>query len=979
MWRRADIVEELSLASPGLERQIQALIAASDPRPRDVRRAVLSVCRYLLRAQHRATPFGLFAGVTAARFGPHAQAEWGTGHQPVVAASAEWLAAVIAKIEERPEAFAHLLVMTNSCLMVRGDQLIVAYQSQPQPQTKRPSAVEVSMTYTAPLQLAVAAAKSPIRVGDLRDKICADFPDASAEKVNGLLAELVARRVLITALHASATETDPLAHLIEQLPADDADDVLSDLGSELRSIHSALEECSTSDGDAARPARQELAARMSAVTAVDRHPLAVDLRLDADIALPEEVAREVERAAVALARVSAAPYGAAAWKSYHQRFYERFGIGSMVPVLDVVADSGIGYPDGYPGSTTAPRSPARSSRDEALVRIAQTAALDGHHEVILDESLIESLKTGPGPIRLPPHLEIGVRVSAASMEALQRGDFGLEVVSVSRGAGVGSGRFQRVLSPADRAAMAAELADLPGADVNTVAAQLSFPPLLADTAHVARAPQMLPLAISLEEHRVTDDQTLTVDDLAVGCDGRRMYLAVPRLGHRVEAIGMHALNLNTHTPPLARFLTELSRAQCSAVTTFDWGAAAAMPFLPRLRYGRTVLSPARWRLDPTELPDRSHAWADWDHALCQWQRRRRLPRHVYLTEGDRLLALDLDQPGHRVLLREHLNRATAVLTETTADTGWLEGRAHEVVVALRAAKPPSWPRLPRPTTARFIGRDQGQVPATSTVLLASLYGDIRRQDTILTRHLPDLLAQLGQPPWWYVRFRDPDQHLRLRIALPNPGAFGQVASTVSTWSEQLHHAGLLREVRYSTSYPETGRWGAEQAWSAAEGVFRADSRALLIQLLQPSRPHRRALVAAHSVAIACAFRGSTEAGMQWLIEHIPATAPAPIPRDQFRQAVHAADPHAGWAALRALPGGAAVVQAWADRDAEIARYRELMPGPDEGIDPDDVLGSLLHVHFVRAVAVDFAEEAICLYLARATALAWMARTAGRKE
>ncbi|MFB6724812.1 lantibiotic dehydratase [Kribbella sp. NPDC056345] len=979
VWQRADIVEELSLASPGLARQIQDLTAATAPPPRDVRRAVLSVCRYLLRAQHRATPFGLFAGVTAAGFGPHASAEWGTGHQPVVAASAEWLAAVIAKIEGCPEAFADLLVMTNSCLVVRGDRLIVAYQSRPQPQGKGPAAVEVSMAYTAPLQVAVAGAKTPIRVGDLSDKIHADFPDASVAKVSGLLAELVARRVLITALHAPGTETDPLAHLIGQLPATSAVSALPELMGELQSIHAALGECNTGEGDAARAARQAVASRMNAVIAIDRHPLAVDLRLDVDAVLPEEVAREVERAALALARVSAATYGAPAWKSYHQRFYERFGIGSMVPVLDVVADSGIGYPDGYPGSIAAQRRAPVSSRDETLVRIAQTSVLDGQQEVILDESLIESLKTGPDPVRLPPHLEIGVRVSAAGMEALQRGDFGLEVVSVSRGAGVGSGRFQRVLTPADRAAMTAELADLPGADDNTVAAQLSFPPLLADTAHVARAPQMLPLVISLEEHRGADDQTLTIDDLAVGCDGRRMYLAAPRRGHRVEAIGMHALNLNTHTPPLARFLTELSRAQCTAVTTFDWGAAAAMPFLPRVRYGRTVLSPARWRLEPTELPGRSKSWIEWDCALSQWQARRRLPQHVYLTEGDRLLALDLDQTGHRVLLREHLNRATAVLTEATAITGWCEGRAHEVVVALRATKPPSWPRLPRPTRTRIIGRDQGQVPAKSPVLLASLYGDIRRQDTILARHLPDLLEQLGQPLWWYVRFRDPDQHLRLRFALPDPGAFGQVAATVSSWSEQLHHSGLLREVRYSTSYPETGRWGAGRAWNAAEEVFRADSRALLTQLLQPSTPHRRALVAAHSVAIACAFRGSTKAGMQWLVDHIPATAPEPIPRDQFSQAVHAANPHSDWAALRALPGGAAIVQAWADRETALVLYRDLLPGPDEGIDADDVLGSLLHVHFVRAVAVDFAEEAICLYLARAAALAWTARTTRRPE
>ena len=41
--------------------------------------------------------------------------------------------------------------------------------------------------------------------------------------------------------------------------------------------------------------------------------------------------------------------------------------------------------------------------------------------------------------------------------------------------------------------------------------------------------------------------------------------------------------------------------------------------------------------------------------------------------------------------------------------------------------------------------------------------------------------------------------------------------------------------------------------------------------------------------------------------------------------------------------------------------------------PDAVLDSLLHVHFVRAVAIDFPEEAICRYLARTAALTWTAR------
>jgi len=306
--------------------------------------------------------------------------------------------------------------------------------------------------------------------------------------------------------------------------------------------------------------------------------------------------------------------------------------------------------------------------------------------------------------------------------------------------------------------------------------------------------------------------------------------------------------------------------------------------------------------------------------------------------------------------------------------GWCKGRAHEVVVPLKATRSPGWPPLPAPASARTFSPAQIQSPGISSVLLATLYGDLRRQDILLTQHLPDLLDRLGHPPWWFIRFRDPHQHVRLRIALPDPDAFAKTARTVSTWADELRAAGLLSDLRFPTSYREMGRWGSGAAWDAVEEVFRADSRAVVTQLCQPQRAHQRALVAAHSIAIATAFLGSTEAGMRWLIDHIAPTAPAPVPRAQFTETVRLADPSHDWAALRKVPGGQAIVEAWADHDAALAAYRHHLPGPDtQGIALDDVLSSLLHVHFVRHVAVDFPEEEICLYLTRATALAWMSR------
>jgi thiopeptide-type bacteriocin biosynthesis protein len=981
VWALTEVAEAIDHASPVLGQKVRALCSAEDPSPRETRRAALSAARYLQRMTGRVTPFGLLAGVAAASFGTSAQLRWATGHQATARAGAEWLAEVITQLEGCLGLLARLPVVANTTVTIRGNRLIVPYQ--PRADSRGTAAVEVSVRCTAAVRAAMDLARAPIRLEDLAAKIQAEFPAARPALVTAMLTELVACRALITSLHAPGTEPDGLAHLVRELNEAGAAMVApaAGLAASLNEVRALAERHNRMPAGQRHAVRAALSARMSRLARTRRHPLAVDLLLDAEVALPGEVAREAERAALALTRLSAYPAGTPAWRAYHQRFYERFGLGSLVPLLEVVSDSGIGWPDGYPGTVTAaPRSPL-SARDKTLLALAQRAALDGQREAALDEQMIAALELRSEQLRPPPHLELGVRVHAASERALQRGDFRLEIATVSRGAGVLTGRFLSMLPEHDRAALATSLAALPGGDRDTGMAQLSFPPLDPATAHVTRTPQILPTVISLAEHRAPGKQTLSAADLAIGCDGRRMYLAAPGRRQRIEAAGMHALNLLTHTPPLARFVTELCRAQCAQVTPFDWGAAADLPYLPRVRLGRTILSPALWRLEAADLPGAAASWGEWENALAAWRARRRAPHLVHLTEAGQYLPLDLDHAGHRALLRDHLAKArAAVLAEAPdpASNGWCGGRAHEIIVPLTAVQHPAWPPLPQPTAARLIGRDHGHAPAASTTLLASLYGDIHRQDTVLTEHLPGLLARLAQPAsWWYIRYRDPAQHLRLRIPLPDPSAFGQAAQTISTWAGELRAIGLLREVTYPTSYPETGRWGSGATWSAAQQVFSADSRALLTQLSLPEKPSRLALAAAHATAIATAFTGSITTGMRWLIGHVPARAPRPVPRAMFEEARRIACPRDNWAALRAAPGGAAIADAWAPRDQALATYRAYFPGPGtHGIAVDDVLGSLIHVSFVRACGIDFDDEAVSMHLARAAALTWAARTTG---
>ncbi|WP_444951958.1 thiopeptide-type bacteriocin biosynthesis protein [Micromonospora ureilytica] len=150
----------------------------------------------------------------------------------------------------------------------------------------------------------------------------------------------------------------------------------------------------------------------------------------------------------------------------------------------------------------------------------------------------------------------------------------------------------------------------------------------------------------------------------------------------------------------------------------------------------------------------------------------------------------------------------------------------------------------------------------------------------------------------------------MRIALPDPSAFGRAAERVSAWADDLRRRGLLRKVQYATSYSETGRWGSGPAIQAAEAVFITDSHAVLTQLGQPARPSRQALVAAQIAAIAVACTDTVEAAMRWLIDHVPAAAPQPVPKPLFGEAVRLAHPGGDWAGLRAVAGGATLVDAW---------------------------------------------------------------------
>ncbi|MEU5107388.1 lantibiotic dehydratase [Streptomyces sp. NPDC021354] len=922
IWQTEDFAAAVTAASPDLASRVGQVCAGQSLPDPAVRRTVLAVLRYLLRVRTRATPFGLFAGVAAARIDAAPALRVGTGHQVTARPNAAWTTALIDRFEEHSGLRPHLMLLASSLTIERDGYVVIAHR----PRGARDSAPElVQIRVTGPVREALDGARAPILWSDLAAKLSASFPTASPAAIEKLLAGLVGQRFLITSLRPAITATDPLAALLTHMrhlaPAEAA---------ELR-----------------KPPRPDF-----------------DLRVDWDLVVPETVAREAAAAAEALTRL--APRAAlTGWATWHGRFLERYGPRAVVPVMDAI-DS-LGYPSGYLGSTAAPAPPPLPDRDSRLIKLAHTAGMRRRIEVELDDAALEELATTDPDHPVQPSTEMTVRIHAASISALQQGEFMLHVAGVARSAGATTGRFLSMLDAEDRRRMTEVYAALPGVHRDALVAQISSTPLYTRAENVARAPQATELVISLGDYQGSGTSLIPMTDLAVTADAERLHLV--SIPHRrpVHTLLLNAVDLGHHTHPLARFLTEAPVALAVPCTGFMWGSAASnLPFLPALRYGRTILSPARWLLTSDDLPGASAPWPQWDDAVTQWRRDVHLPERVYLSQGDQCMALDLAEPSHRALLRTHLDRDGAVALRPApepGDLGWTGGLAHEVVIPLAAADQAI---APVRGSGHVVGREHGHLPGCDNRIYLQLHGHRDRQNPLLTRHLPPLLEELGRARWWFVRYQEPEDHLRVRLTCA-PGTLGSAIEQIGEWARRLRHSGLITRASVETYHPETARFGGTTAMDAVEEYFAADTTAALAQLAVPAgkqTPDLHAMTAASMVDIATCLLGDDAEAMHWLIEHTRTGATAP-PRAVYRQAVDLVntDP----------PGlDMNVTAAWSARRTALAAYRRALE--DAGtLHPQDVLPDLLHLHHVRMRGPRLSEERAHLHLARAAALSWTAR------
>lgn len=841
------IQEALLTGSPDLFRAIPRWQRA--PESKKGQRAQASLLRYLTRMATRPTPFGLFAGVALGHVGPEMDVRVGPldRNRKRTRPDMQWLLYLVRSLEERPEVAVHLRFFTNPVTFTSGGRLYLPHlDSYGQAETDK----TVSLRATPVVQRVMALARHGATLDALKQQLLIEKPDVTEDQIEGLLNALREHGVLLSDLRPSLTGENAIRHVLDRIEGVPGCD---DIREQLQAVLTLAE---TYDG---QPVGQGIATFQALYEATEAPDSKIHSTLEVDVAtvleartFSADVASELARAAEVVLRVSTYGPQFPHLAAYRREFIERYGEGRELPILELLDEGiGLGPPPNYQHPARTGESPALPPpqyplRDRTLLELAGTALRNRQRKVELDEATLSQLQVHDSwREQVPDSLELYAFVAAPSQAEINGGNF-MVVIGPRIGAnpaGRSFGRFCDIMGKDSVQAIARLAREEEARGPGRLFAELVYLPTSGHAANVAIRPAVRRYEVVVAAAPgVPHADTIPMDDLIVGVRDGRFYLRSVSRDAEVVVASTHLLNY-FGAPNECRFLAEVSSEGVILVgPPFDWGAAAQLPFLPRIRVGQTILRPAEWHL-PTEMveTDKSRPDPAWWYELIQkWRQEWDVPRYVYWADADNRLLLDLENPLCVADLGDECRKRApgrGVITLQEMLPGfedvWVEGADGryllEFVVPLKRRQPATLPE-PKPVKRGSVEPLERLRLPGSDWLYARLYSGRTRHDDLLAgpvRAFAGAALENGLAErWFFVRYNDPDPHIRLRFQGEPTRLLSQLLPALAAWGHSLVENGLLRKLALDSYDREIERYGGLEGIQIAEQVFAADSIAV---------------------------------------------------------------------------------------------------------------------------------------------------------
>lgn len=846
------IVDAMRVASPTLVDQIPGWLERKESRRKD--RMQRALVQYFARMCDRCTPFGLFAGVSLGHVGTQTRLRL-AGRERYRRRSTLDLAQTSRLLQSLVEDRTVLLGLryrpNDTLAVVEG-----GYQYMEVHRIGDQERQEIAfLERDEALKVVLDCVSRGATLAELRIALMGGTsdPEVGESDIAEYLDDLIQAQVIEPDLVPAVVGKDPLDQILDSLNAIEPRPTATKRVRQLRQELGLLDAHGVGAPAEAYESVRSVWSNQFGMEPTNRL-LQVDMFKEAaDLRLSEEVVEEVLRGADLLWQL-AGPMPDEL-RDFRNRFQERFE-SRVVPLAEVFdPERGLGSlgPDFKPRMAGAPllaglklgapdpddHRAGRGSSDalaNSLLRL-----LSGPNTVLdLTDELVRRI-TPREPAEPPDALSIHFDLVADSEEAVCQGRYQILYHGAMGPSGARMlGRFCDLdtgLLQAVRRHLEEEEALWP----DEIFAEVVHSPE-GRIGNVARRPHVRRVELSYVGHsRQTSDLRLTVDDLLLSLEGGRFVLRSRRDGRRVRPRLTSAHNFR-RSSGIYRFLCALQHDGVRPGVGWNWGSLSGLDFLPRVERGRAVYSLARWKVGrdrPAYIKlAEAKAASVREESLRELIDELDLPQFVRLADGENRLLLDLSNPLCLSILADRASRRAALTLEETLQADLKgcvsgpEGKYRNEIILPLVRKKPNAPteHIARTKRSRRTSTVQRVFTPGQEWLFFKLYAPTGTTHRLL-QEVVHPLAALHQDiapdqPWFYVRYSDPDHHLRVRFRA-DPAARRKLEELFASLIVPFVEVGSVARVNIDTYVREVERYGGRRGIELAEMWFRQDSVAAL--------------------------------------------------------------------------------------------------------------------------------------------------------
>lgn len=833
------VTEAISIASPNLIKALEKHLTNNSERKKE--QALMSLLKYLLRMSTRATPFGLFACVGKGELGEHTNLSINAEIKKRARPDMAWLNAMIEEAEQNRKLIQRYQVVTNPLSYCFGNRLVLDYKT-----TDLSDHQSISVRRSILTDFITKRSKTPLIYTDLEEETIQNFPQLDSDKIKDLIWNLFSQKFLLSELSPFLLSAEPFERFLENL--EQHKDIYSGW-IPLAEIQRLIHQYNQSKPGENKELLKELHNKAQALK-ISTYSLQVDAAsVFQNAMLNKAVADELGEAVEILWRLPSSQKESGYLDKIHLEFLEKYGTKQLVSLEDLADESkGLGLRNlkfDSPEFEKGLRNEKLNAWNSFLQR-QYLHAVCHQQEIDVSEDVWYYLdkEKDISPLEAPLSFDIYCELFAASQKSLDEGDFLISIGS-NTGSGQGGSTFGRFLDILDAKPLIQDIfAKEQALDPHTCFVESTFLPSSSRTANVAIHDNLREFALHLH-FPGNRNKDLPLNDLYVGATTERLFLVSKTLQKEVNITATNVLNSNLG-PAILRFLRDLSKQKFRPLKPFEWGDLAGFPYLPRVRYKKTILSPAKWILTQSalEVNKEQVSLHDLKNNLLKWIDMAKLPRYVYLTFFDNRILLDLQNDIHQEELIHELKKHEKIILAEQIDLErcrWIKSSSGShlcefVIPYVRNQKYVQTQRNDFTSNFEFPDFATHLKLPGSDWLFVKIFLAHEAEEEFLSRYLydfaQDILTKGLADFWYFIRYvENGKHHVRLRFKGDADVLNAQVLPLLHRWSYQLMHGRQIRAIELSCYEREINRYGGVDVIDYAEEFFHADSLTQLSLLM----------------------------------------------------------------------------------------------------------------------------------------------------